>query len=778
MEILTLLKANIRHKKGSFVSIIILMIIISMSFTAILSIKNNCTNSIDNALKSVNAGDLNIMIKADLLSDELLESVKNHSSVKDIYIKETVATTEAKFGNKQVNNAWMMLKLTDEYRLLNEDLSGYADDVPELKEGEIYVTQGVSTTLGCNIGDKITLSTVNGKYDFTIRGFVVEPMCGSMNIGFKQVFISDEDFDRLHTEAVEKTTEDKTADYRMVQIYKSDESISDIKFKRQLNLDTGILDYAYASLSRTQSFDVTNIYPDIILKVLLIFVAFLVGIILIVMAHSISTSIEMEYTSLGVLKAQGFSENKIKVILGLQYIFAEIIGAIIGLVLAIPFIKFFGNIFQPVLAIPTENNISILVSFLFIIAVLAVSIVFILVSTHKVGKISPMKAISGGKNDVYFASILNAPITKKTLSSSLALRQFTSNKRRYIATMVIIAILMFFMITVTVLGNAVESKSSMEAMGISFAELQIHYKDSVSDNTEEEIESIITKHSEIEKKFNYTTMSMSINGNSYFCDVYKNPESIIMEEGRYPQYNNEIAVTDILAEELEVKIGDKVTVSNKSFKQECVITGISINANNMGLNFSMPFDCAKKLDVKDVLHCGYSINNSSECVAIADELNDKYSDILTAKGSEFDSMMETYAVVRNAMTAIIYVISIVFSLVVVMMVCKKAFLQERRDIGIYKSLGFTSSKLRLQFAVRFLIVSLIGSAFGIILSLLFTENALTAVFRLTGISSFNAQFTAMSFIVPISIIAVSFFAFAYFASRKIKSVEIKELVIE
>ena len=42
----------------------------------------------------------------------------------------------------------------------------------------------------------------------------------------------------------------------------------------------------------------------------------------------------------------------------------------------------------------------------------------------------------------------------------------------------------------------------------------------------------------------------------------------------------------------------------------------------------------------------------------------------------------------------------------------------------------------------------------------------------------NTQFTAMSFIIPIAIIALSFFTFSYLASRKIKKVEIKELVVE
>lgn len=51
MEIFILLKANFRHKKGAFVSIILLMIIISMSLTVILSVQNNCNSSIENAMK-------------------------------------------------------------------------------------------------------------------------------------------------------------------------------------------------------------------------------------------------------------------------------------------------------------------------------------------------------------------------------------------------------------------------------------------------------------------------------------------------------------------------------------------------------------------------------------------------------------------------------------------------------------------------------------------------------------------------------------------------------
>ena len=774
MEIFTLLKANIRHKKGSFVSIMILMLIISMSFTAIFSIKDNCINSIQAAQELANTADLTIIVNHNVLTDELLASVEKHASVKAMSVKEAINAFNAEHGDIQDTSPWFMVRLTDEYRLLNEQLSDYADEAPALQKGEIYVSQGAGTKLGCGIGDTLKVNTAGGVEEFTIKGFVVEPTCGAMPMGIKQVFISDEDFSRLQENAANQ----QQGDFRIIQLHKADENVSEGQFKHQLNEDTGIVNYCFFSFTKEQSFFYTNIYPDIILSVLLVFVGFLVGVVLIVMTHSISTSIEMEYTSLGVLKAQGFTEGKIRLMFAFQYLIAQMIGAAAGVLLALPLIKAFGGIFQPILAVPGKNNVSVLASMLFVLAVLAVSAIFIFIITRKVGKVSPMKAISGAKDDVYFGSRANAPISPKALSSSLAFRQFTSNKRRYIGTVIIVVILMFFMITMSVLGTSMDSDSSMESMGFHVFEVSVTANESLSDEIVKDIENIIQSHTEINNKYYFDSIRMAINGEEYSCVVHKMPETMIMEAGRYPQYDNEIAVTDLLAKELDLKIGDKVTVSMGSHDLECIITGVHIDVSELGLNFSMPLATSQNLGIEDTLFYGFNIADTAACSAIAEELNAKYADILTVATNEVDPNLEMYAVARNAMTAIIYVISIVFSLVVVMMVCKKAFLQERRDIGIYKSLGFTSAKLRLQFAVRFLIVSLIGSALGTVLSFLFTEKVLTLVFRLLGISSFNAQFTFISFAVPVAIIAVSFFSFAYLASSKIKTVEIKELVIE
>lgn len=112
------------------------------------------------------------------------------------------------------------------------------------------------------------------------------------------------------------------------------------------------------------------------------------------------------------------------------------------------------------------------------------------------------------------------------------------------------------------------------------------------------------------------------------------------------------------------------------------------------------------------------------------------------------------------------------------MVCSKAFVQERTDIGIYKATGFQTSGLQAQFALRFLIVSMIGSAAGGILSYFFSEKILGILLRSIGITNFTASMRFSSFAMPIIVTCSCFLIFSYLVSGRIKKVKIRELVTE
>lgn len=779
MEIFTLLKANIRHKKGSFISIMLLMFIISMSLTAVLSVRDNCKNSIKDALDDINAPNLTVFINGNKITDKLLNSVKNHSMVEDVEVYQTVCVDKAEANGNEYGNSCFMRKLDNNYKLFKENMKAYEEKTPELKSGEIYIPQGIMTNLKCNVGDNIILHTVGREYRLKIKGIITEPVMGASVIGWKQVFISDEDFERMYADAKQKETAEMTSDVCILQIYKkSDCSLSDGQFKRQLNLDTGIVDNSGGALTRDMSFHYTNLFAEIISSILIVFIGLLLIIIMIVMGHSISTGIEMDYVNLGILKAQGFTQGKIRVILVLQYLLAQMIGVVLGVIFSVPLVRGLSNVFQPITAVLAQNHISFGKSLTLIFVMLLISAVFIVFITKRVEKISPVRAISGGKKEIYFDSRIKFPLCKKGLSASLGLRQFTSCKRRYTGIILIASLLVFFMMTITVLGNAMNSKSAQEAMGEICSECDVAFKKKLDDEMLKKIEKIVEKYSPIEKKYYMSATYFSVNGEEIYCQIYKNPEIITVLKGRPPLYDNEIIITDIIGEELGLKMGDKVIVSHNDMKDEFVISGIYQCMNDAGRSFAMCLKGAEMLGYDNIDWGGYSLKNPEKSGKIAQVLNESFGNILEATNVTDEPVEKTVMVAINAMKAVIYGFSIIFALVVVMMVCTKMFLQEKNDIGIYKAMGFTSINLRVQFAIRFFVVALIGSIFGSGLCRLFSARLLSSLLRAMGITSFAVSYTAVTFIFPISLICICFFIFAFMISRRVRKVEVRQLVTE
>ena len=141
-------------------------------------------------------------------------------------------------------------------------------------------------------------------------------------------------------------------------------------------------------------------------------------------------------------------------------------------------------------------------------------------------------------------------------------------------------------------------------------------------------------------------------------------------------------------------------------------------------------------------------------------------------------MKNVIIVVMNAFSYAIYAILFIFSAVIVGMVCKRSFIKERKDIGVCKAMGFTAGDLRKQFALRFSMVALIGSAAGGVLALFLSEPLLKVIFSVVGITDFTKKYSVFNVALPVVAICVSFYVCAYFSSRKVKSVEVRELITE
>lgn len=780
MEILILIKANLRHRWGAYLGITLLTTLIVCSAGAILSVINNSADALSKALISADSGDVVVFMDSDALTDPLITNLNENSLVERVRYLDAICADRASVGEKIYANGVFLTEMRTGIFLFNSNEDGFIESVPALSEWEIYLPLGMKTKLQCKTGDTIQFSFQKKSFDFQIAGFVQEPTQGSANMGWKQVFISEQ---ALHTISNECGKENITVATTIVMVYKAKNcSLSAAKFSRQLNLETKIIANAIGALTKADTIHYTMILWKIVSYVLLLFVGLLFIIVLIVMGHSILMEVEIDYINLGILKAQGFSSRKIRRILLSSYLLCELAGSVAGSLISIPLSSFLDRLIMQNTAILPERGISLHYFFLLLAVILLVSATMIGNKTRKIGKISPIRAISGGKSEIYFDSRLTLPIPKRGLSLGLALRWLFSGKRRYLSTIFIVAILTFFMFSINLVGDLLTSKTALEAMGTDISDIEIKPLVPLDKDTENAIEALITDYSPIHKKY-YTHLSyMSINGENLSCKCYKYPEYINgILKGRAPIYDNEVLITEMIAEILEVQMGDIVTISKDEKEEKFIISGIYQCANDSGMNFAISLDGARKLGINQITYIGFRLLKPEKSAEIVEALNREFGKFIRAKIYDLDANIMNDGMLNSIITSlkvVIYVFSILFSLIVIELVCSKSFAMERTDIGILKAVGFSGAKLRFSFALRFFIISLPGSVLGILLSSAFSARLIGGILGMIGFSKVNVEFTFFTILIPILIMGVCFFLFAYMSARRIKRVSVRELIVE
>lgn len=782
MDIITILKANIRRQKSSFVGIFILMLIVSLSMTAVLTISINSQKSDEEALEHVGFGEMLVLMDNMGREDgkELIRKVQEHDEVEKVQVIPAICANFKEI-NGESNGSSVMLEKYDpselDFRIFDESETGYIEEPEALKAGEIYAPICYSTSYHCEVGDKIPVKLMKHTETYTIKGFFEDPFMGSSMMGVKTVLVSDVDMENM-LQSIQDGTADSISEGMLLNIFQKENSnLSYLKFQQELNKDTGVTGYAWLSMGTSQAMEYMLILVRIFSGSLLVFIVLLLIITLIIMNHSIGSSIEMEYVNLGILKAVGVTQGKLKLILMLQYLLGALFGALLGVPLAIPVTKVVNQITTPVVGILTPNHLAILPCLMALMGVMAFLVLFIWLKLWKLKEITPVRAICGGKENIYFSSRMELPIRKKGMSFWLAFRQLTSNGKKYISVGVITGLLVFFMIMMGHM-DAWMGEDGSEFSRIFDAteyDLWVHcYNEEIQEDVEETIES----YSEIEKKYQVQNVYLMMDGCQIMCFVCEAPEEIeSVLEGRTCKYDNEILITEFVADDLDLQIGDTVTIAANDKKEEYIVSGIYQCANDMGSNFAMSKAGYDRIGNQE-LGEAYCLKDAGKAKKIADKLNELYGSELMVTAERGFNGIDSIVSAVNALSLLVYVLAVVFALVVISLVCGKIFAKERQDYGIYKAIGFTSGNLRLQFALRFMMVSMVGSILGVILTVLLMNKCFGLLLSYVGVSQVEVAIEWLMVFIPIGMMAVVFFVFSYWKAGRIKRVQPRVLISE
>lgn len=431
----------------------------------------------------------------------------------------------------------------------------------------------------CKIGDTVELGNDNGSYTFKVASFFEDPYMGSSVMGIKTILISDEDFADLKAKAAEdhrSGLEDDKRSFELSKLIIIDKKpgldLTEMEFERELNNVSDFASYCWITLSKEQAGSYMLLMTKVFSAVLLIFVVLLLVAAMIVLGHNIGSSIEMDFVNIGILKAVGMTNASVKLALLAGYMCTVAAGLFAGIPLAIPILKIINSATRSSSGLEVSSDINVGLVLCVILAILLLVAAFIMLKTRRISEATPIKAIRGGRDSVHFSSVLKLPVSGKKLGVSLAYRQFISEKKQYAAAIIVTAILAMFMILMNDMMRWFNSQNMLVDMfSVTKYDLTASF---VDEDTQKDIENVISEHTAY-RKYQMSSEYLLFDDVQMYCYIVEDPDMInTIRKGRTCTYDNEVLITQYVADGFHMNVGDTVTVKCGGVARKMVISGI------------------------------------------------------------------------------------------------------------------------------------------------------------------------------------------------------------
>ena len=265
-------------------------------------------------------------------------------------------------------------------------------------------------------------------------------------------------------------------------------------------------------------------------------------------------------------------------------------------------------------------------------------------------------------------------------------------------------------------------------------------------------------------------MQLSATFSEDFSDV--NNQNVVFD-GRFPKYDNEIAIAAKYAGEKGLEIGDEIAITAEGKEAKYLITGFTQISNNLGKDCLLTREGYERLGV--LQHASYYLNLAEEV-----DIEEFHREIKEKFGNEVNALINIRTTIEGSATVYVLLMTIIvvailgLSAVIIVFVLyllvRTTLNSKRRDYGILKALGFTTGQLIVQTALSLMPAVLISTVVGIFVNSLII-NPLTALF-LRGIGIVKCNF-----VVPVgfNVVAGAGLVLFTFGTACLLSMKIREI---
>lgn len=618
-------------------------------------------------------------------------------------------------------------------------------EITHVADGEIYISAQLFNSKDNHFyeGCKITLESDDVKKEFTLKGYTKDALFGSSMIGMTRFLISQNDFALFDTE-------NANASYS-ISVYTDDttymEKFTDLNLLTTMNIN-------YSGIKLMYLMDMLIAATVLIVSICLILIS------MVILKFTINFTMSEEFREIGVMKAIGIANHKIRKLYIVKYLAISVFGGVIGYILSFPFGKLLLESVSKNIII-SQRNTSVL-NLIFAGATAVVVIMFCYFCTRKINHFSPIVAIRNGQSGERYErkSFLRLHQSGIAPIPFMAANDICSGLKRY-ASMIVIFTLGLLLILIPV--NAINTLQSDKLIAVcNMAECNhvisqelffspgTKNRDTINDDLnavkdmlrENDIEADVFR--ELLFRFRISHGDKHISSLAFQGAGGVTTDMYPYLEGSAPQNNGEVAITYIVADTIGAHIGDDVEIDIGSESRTYTVTAIYQSMNNLGEGIRFYQEDA--LDYNYLtgnfgMQIKYTDNPDSRTLADRKKLLEAtYPDVDIFSSEEYINYMigDVAGELQGVKHLILGIVLCINILVTVLMV--KSFLtKEKGEIAMLKSMGFQNSSLIMWQSMRIGIVLLIAIVVGTLLSTPLTKLTVEPVFRMMGSYSIEFQ---------------------------------------
>lgn len=659
---------------------------------------------------------------------------------------------------------------------------GNGQEITRVNDGEIYISAEIfhSVQNDFHIGGKIEITSEGKTKEFTLKGFTKDALFGSSMMGMTRFLVSDNDRHFFESETCTK--------FYSLLVYTSDDTFTE-KFEA-LNVKTTM------SVDRA-GMKMMYIMDMLIAAIVLIVSICLILISMVILQFTISFTVSEEFREIGVMKAIGISNRKIRGLYILKYFAISVVGAILGLTLSFPF----GNL----LIQSVSNNIIIsgqnktFLNVICAVGTAAVVVWFCYLCTHKIKKFSPIAAIRNGEMGERYQrkGLLRLGKSHLTPAAFLAVNDVLSSVRRYLSMILIFTLGLLLVIIPVNSINTLQSDKLLPLFNMADCDLVISQEllfsangtnEEMIDKKQEEVKETLLSHGiradvfqEIMFRFYILHGDKKMSSLAFKGKGEVRADEYTYLEGTPPENDGEVAITYLVADKIGAQIGDKVKIDMGGEVREYRVTAINQSMNNFGegIRFYEGDDVDYNYAAGSFgIQIRYRDNPDGETLRERKKLLKRVfdeTDVYEA-GEYISYMIGDVAGQLEGVKSLILGIILCINILVAVLMVKSFITKEKGEIAMLKALGFGNACLVAWQSMRIGMVLLISIVIGTLISTPLSKLTIEPIFHMMGAYSIEFDVVPLEVYVvyPLAVLAATVLAAVTGAALPLRKISAAE----